>query len=167
MNSTAIATATANPLRRMKLALAVAALALAAALSMGVADSQAAVYSGNQCSTARWYLDNSGAESCAYLNGKTASAITLTAGAYDYARDGYSALNETEVQQYINGVWYTGPRVSFYNSAGFGTTNLAAPFSVARRAGASHFRIRMTACTYDSPTARRISCATTYWGYAW
>lgn len=119
----------------------------------------AGLYWGNQCQSSRWYVDNAGAEACVWLNGFTRnSSIRIAGGAYDYAKDGFSAENVTTVQQLISGIWYDTGTTRVVVSSGIGYSRVGSTLSVGRRTNATYVRIRIQACTYDSPTARRMSC---------
>ncbi len=146
--------------------LAVIALALAPQLAQG------AVHKGNWCAArpiARWYVANVGAEACIKeIAVKPHASITLEAGAFDYAKDGYSPLNDTRIEQLVNRTWITTYHFSFFNPGGYGTTDAIGPVTIPRRSGASGIRVSITACTYDNlHTHVRESCGSKHWSYPW
>lgn len=157
--------------RSAVVALTVAAGSIAMAGAASAAPSPGAgVYNGNQCSGARWYVDNAGAEACVFQNAASAGSwVSLSAGAFDYARDGYSAKTDVNIQQYRYGAWgSTDNLYAVINSSGYGTTRVGGGYTVSRQAGASHFRLLIRACTYDSPTTIHKSCGSRYTGaIAW
>ncbi len=148
-----------------------AAIACALVIALGANASPAnaaATYYGNQCQGARWYVDHVGAEACLFRNWGSATAISFTPGAYDMARDGYSALNETIVYQWIPGrnwVFSTSRQVRV--SAGFGYSRIGDPFGVQRAQGATHIGFWLIACSYDNPTGVRRTCGKNWYQYAW
>jgi len=119
-------------------------------------------YYGNQCQTARWYVDNAGAEACTWLNHFAPnSSIGVTAGAFDYASDGRSANNRTTVQQYFPGYgWYTSGNIGVTASRGYGYSQVGSPYTFSKASGATHVRVLVRACTYDVPTTTYFSCYT-------
>lgn len=123
------------------------------------------VVQGYECSGPGWVSEIAAAEACLLKVQVSHSAGTFSPRAFDKAADGYSALNESRIQQFINGRWVQSKRVVVVNSSGAGKTAIGNSFRVQRlRQGnvqASHIKIIITACTYDSPTQVRIQCGTT------
>jgi hypothetical protein len=124
------------------------------------------VYQGNQCAGS-YYVDNAGAEACLIKSHVTTSSVTFQAGAYDYAKDGLSALNESYFYQLVNNSWVQSHHWNFYNSSGYGTTKLQDPVTITKKSGVTKVKIVIKACTYDSPTGVRKSCGTKSWVLNW
>ena len=151
-----------------KRAILVAASGILLALAANVPSADAGTYNGNQCHGAAWYIDNGGADACLHKSNGSRYSVTLTPGAADLARDGYSALNRTYVLQWVPGSgWVRSNFPYVLNSAGYGTTRLLEPQLVSRIPGATHVRFVINACTYDVPTRRYISCAAKRWTLPW
>lgn len=124
------------------------------------------IYTGNKCA-GPYYVDNAGAEACVIKSNVSASSVTLTAGAYDYNKDGFSALNESYFYQLVNNNWVQSYHWNFYNSSGRGTTKLQAPVKITKRTGSTKAKFVIMACTYDSPTKVRKSCGSKTWVQNW
>ena len=152
--------------RRLRFAILPAVIAAGALLG----PSPAAAYSGNWChaTTAYWQQAVSGAVACVDLVRSTATSRTLRPGAYDSARDGFSAVNYTLVDQLVNGRWLNNSRWLFTNSGGAGTTALGGEVTMLKAYGATQYRVRIQACTYDVPTRQYINCSTMRsWAHYW
>lgn len=173
MDRTRTAARTARTAARAAVVLVgtVAAAAVTVAPASAAAAPPAGVYSGNLCgSSSNWSLANAGAESCVFRNSGSASAVSLSVGAADYARDGLSAKADVWVRQYNAHGAQVGGTTTFYpvvNSSGYATTRVSGAATIGRASGATSVRITIRACTYDSPTAVHRSCATTVKSLAW
>lgn len=156
-------------LRRSFQLVVIALTAIASLVAMGgtaqaAAAPLAGTYSGNYCLNARWYIDNAGAEACAFQNAASpGNWVTISTGAYDYAPDGLSAKTNAVLQQWNGSGWVsTNNLPTVVNSAGYGTTKVSGSVIVYRQSGMSFFRLWIRACTYDAPTAVHRSCAAKY-----
>jgi hypothetical protein len=157
------------PRGRLVLAAAIAcALVIALGANASPANAATTYYGSNQCQGFRWFVDNAGAEACLRQNWKSATGISFTPGAYDYAKDGYSALNDTIVYQWVPGRgWIFSTSRQVLVTTGVGSSRIGDAFGVQRAPGATHIGFRLRACTYNTPTSARISCGAEWHQYHW
>ena len=158
-------------IRQTSVAASVAALTIVGAAAVASADPAptAGVYTGNRCLDSDGAVSNAGAEACVFVNTRSSSWLGLSAGAFDYARDGYSAKTDVVMQQLVNGAWLdTGTIPSVIDSSGYNTSRVGGRYTYGRRSGAIKWRLRIQACTYDSPTKVHRSCGSQYTAsHAW
>ena len=91
-------------------------------------------------------------------------SIKLTPGAFDYKRDGKSAVHQWRVQQYYSSAWRITNSGQCRNARGKGTTEVCAAISVARKKNssgqyiASRVALQMRSCSYDGDRGLYSSC---------
>jgi hypothetical protein len=89
------------------------------------------------------------------------SSISLQAGAHDYARDGYIAVNYTVIYRIRNGRWDALNWFLVTNSSGVNTTRLSDFVRVNRVAG-TRIGVSMQVCTWDGSRSRYVGCTGHY-----
>ncbi len=144
---------------------AVAASAGFTSSALATAAPPAGNYYGNQCSSARGYVQGTGAEACYWVNSYSLhSWFNFSFGAFDLLKDGHSARNFTYVQQYYSGAWHNTNTFQVTESSGYPYTRVSGRYTVYRHTGASYIRLLVYACTYDVPTATYYGCSSAYKG---
>ncbi len=144
-----------NSLRRLRIAGA-AALALLALGAVAPAANADTVHTGNRC-TSFFYANYLGSQTCVNRVIPNASSVSIQAGAHDYARDGYSAVNYTQIYRVRNGRWEPISWFLVTNSSGVNTTRLSDYVGVKRIAG-TQIGVTMQSCSWDGSRSRYVGC---------